>query len=117
MKYVRLFVSGILLVFSALSAAAQDKPNIVLIFMDNYGWGEPGFNGGGVIRGAATPAMDALAAEGLVDPGETTNVLFPNSWVPVVVLPQLGRHAASLRAFPRIHPGTPDPYNLPKNSQ
>jgi arylsulfatase len=30
-------------------AAAQDKPNIVLVFMDNFGWGEPGFNGGGII--------------------------------------------------------------------
>ena len=44
---------------------AQEKPNIVLVFMDNFGWGEPGFNGGGIIRGAATPRLDQLAAEGL----------------------------------------------------
>ena len=44
---------------------AQEKPNIVLVFMDNFGWGEPGFNGGGIIRGAATPRIDQLAAEGL----------------------------------------------------
>jgi arylsulfatase len=44
---------------------AKSKPNIVLIFLDNFGWGEPGFNGGGIIRGAATPRMDKLAAEGL----------------------------------------------------
>jgi arylsulfatase len=51
---------------SCLPAAhAQDKPNIVLVFMDNFGWGEPGFNGGGVIRGATTPRIDGLAAEGL----------------------------------------------------
>ena len=59
-----------LLVFAsltALSAAAetQDKPNIVLVFMDNFGWGEPGFNGGGIIRGAKTPRLDKLASEGL----------------------------------------------------
>jgi|GEM_PF-2278103 len=24
------------------TAIAQDKPNIVLVFMDNFGWGEPG---------------------------------------------------------------------------
>jgi arylsulfatase len=53
----------ILLLFS--SAYAQDKPNIVLVFLDNFGWGEPGFNGGGVIRGAPTPRMDTLADEGL----------------------------------------------------
>ncbi len=46
-------------------AFAQDKPNIVLVFMDNFGWGEPGFNGGGIIRGAATPRLDKLASEGL----------------------------------------------------
>ncbi len=51
---------------SCLSAAhAEDKPNIVLVFMDNFGWGEPGFNGGGIVRGAPTPRLDQLAAEGL----------------------------------------------------
>ena len=47
------------------TAIARDKPNIVLVFLDNFGWGEPGFNGGGIIRGAATPHMDKLADEGL----------------------------------------------------
>jgi len=47
------------------SVEGQEKPNIVLIFMDNFGWGEPGFNGGGIVRGAATPRMDQLAKEGL----------------------------------------------------
>ena len=45
--------------------AQETKPNILLIFMDNFGWGEPGFNGGGIIRGAATPSLDSLAADGL----------------------------------------------------
>jgi arylsulfatase len=40
---------------------AQEKPNIILVFMDNFGWGEPGFNGGGIIRGAATPRLDQIA--------------------------------------------------------
>ena len=46
-------------------AQAKDQPNIVLVFMDNFGWGEPGFNGGGIIRGAPTPRLDQLAAEGI----------------------------------------------------
>ena len=46
-------------------AVAQERPNVVLVFMDNFGWGEPGFNGGGVTRGAATPRLDRLAEEGL----------------------------------------------------
>ena len=53
------------MVFLPFTAIAQDKPNIVLVFMDNFGWGEPGFNGGGIIRGAPTPRMDSLAEEGL----------------------------------------------------
>ena len=54
-----------LLLLSGSAATAQDKPNIVLVFMDNFGWGEPGFNGGGIIRGTVTPRLDQLAAEGL----------------------------------------------------
>ena len=48
-----------------VTSIAQEQPNIVLVFMDNFGWGEPGFNGGGITRGAATPRLDGLAAEGL----------------------------------------------------
>lgn len=58
-------VSILLLCLSSSIAFVQDKPNIVLVFLDNFGWGEPGFNGGGIIRGAATPRLDQLAAEGL----------------------------------------------------
>lgn len=47
------------------TSEAQDKPNIVLVFMDNFGWGEPGFNGRGIVRGAPTPRLDKLASEGL----------------------------------------------------
>ena len=58
-----LFTCAFLLGFPA--AHAQGKPNVVLVFMDNFGWDEPGFNGGGIIRGAPTPRLDQLAAEGL----------------------------------------------------
>jgi arylsulfatase len=44
--------------------AQSEKPNIVLVFLDNFGWGEPGFNGGGIVRGAPTPRLDKLASEG-----------------------------------------------------
>jgi arylsulfatase len=47
------------------SAFAQDKPNIVFVFMDNFGYGELGVYGGGITRGGATPRIDALAAEGI----------------------------------------------------
>jgi len=58
-------LTALVLAASIPSAPAETKPNIVLVFLDNFGWGEPGFNGGGIIRGAATPRMDKLAAEGL----------------------------------------------------
>ena len=65
MGILRALAFTLLLSVFGQTAAAQDKPNIVLVFMDNFGWGEPGFNGGGIIRGAATPQLDTLAAEGL----------------------------------------------------
>jgi len=43
----------------------QSKPNIVLILMDNLGYGELGVYGGGILRGAPTPRIDKLASEGL----------------------------------------------------
>lgn len=52
-------------VFVCTNASAQDKPNIVLIFMDNFGYGELGVYGGGITRGGATPRIDALAEEGM----------------------------------------------------
>ena len=44
------------------------------------------------------------------DPGETQNVLFPETWVPKAALGQLGRHIVSLKTHPPIKPGTKDPY-------
>ncbi|WP_426235401.1 arylsulfatase [Pararhizobium sp. DWP1-1-3] len=41
------------------------KPNIVFVLMDNLGYGEVGVYGGGITRGAPTPRIDKLAAEGL----------------------------------------------------
>ena len=59
-------LASLLIPFASLclpgQAVAQEKPNIVLVFMDNFGWGEPGFNGGGIIRGTPTPRLDALAS-------------------------------------------------------
>ena len=45
--------------------AQTGKPNIVLINMDNFGYGELGVYGGGILRGGATPRIDKLATEGM----------------------------------------------------
>jgi len=45
-------------------AQTEGKPNIVYILVDNLGMGELGAYGGGILRGAETPSIDQLAAEG-----------------------------------------------------
>ena len=42
----------------------DERPNIVFFFWDNFGWGELGCYGGGVLRGAPTPRIDGLASQG-----------------------------------------------------
>jgi arylsulfatase A-like enzyme len=48
-----------------VSKGNATQPNIVFILWDNLGWGEVGCYGGVERRGAATPRIDGLAAEGL----------------------------------------------------
>ncbi len=50
---------------AALKRQHGHAPNIILVFMDDVGWGDPGIYGGGIAVGAATPNMDRLAREGL----------------------------------------------------
>ena len=45
------------------AAQPSPRPNIVLIVPDNLGWGEVGAYGS--VRGAATPRLDRLAAQGI----------------------------------------------------
>ena len=51
--------------FISSSVWAEDKPNVIIMLVDNLGWGELGVYGGGELRGAPTPNLDNLAAEGL----------------------------------------------------
>ena len=43
---------------------SDKQPNIIVFFWDNFGWGELGCYGGGVLRGAPTPRIDQFCAEG-----------------------------------------------------
>ncbi|MCC6316585.1 MAG: sulfatase-like hydrolase/transferase [Gemmatimonadaceae bacterium] len=45
------------------AAQAPRRPNIVLMFPDNLGWGEVGAYGG--VRGVPTPNIDSIAAQGI----------------------------------------------------
>ena len=66
---MKIIIKGVLIALilacAVTIAHAAEKPNIVLIFMDNFGYGELGVYGGGITRGAPTPRIDTLAAEGI----------------------------------------------------
>jgi hypothetical protein len=47
------------------NAVCQEKPNVVIMLVDNLGWGELGVYGGGILRGAETPRLDQPTAEDL----------------------------------------------------
>ncbi len=49
-----------------VNAQEEKKPNILLILLDNTGWGDFGAYGGGELRGAPSPHIDKLAREGLL---------------------------------------------------
>src|SRR5262245_61258715 len=59
-----LLCSCLLLTLAALRPAAGDRPpNILLIYADDLGWGDVGFNGRTEWK---TPHLDRLASEGTV---------------------------------------------------
>ncbi|MEM1413224.1 MAG: sulfatase-like hydrolase/transferase, partial [Pseudomonadota bacterium] len=62
---LRLLATLVLLIPLIAQSDEPPRPNIVLVVMDNFGWGEVGAYGGGVLRGAPTPRIDSIAAEGL----------------------------------------------------
>ena len=51
---------------AAQAQKAGKKPNIMIFLLDDVGWMDPGFNGGGIAVGNDTPTMDKLAGEGLL---------------------------------------------------
>jgi hypothetical protein len=62
----KLVLSLFLCISSSIIFASEkvDQPNIILILMDNFGYGEIGVYGGGALRGAPTPNVDSLATDG-----------------------------------------------------
>jgi arylsulfatase len=79
------------------------KPNIVLVLADNLGWGELGCYGGGALRGAPTPRIDALAQQGL----RLTNFNVESDCVPTRAALMTGRHAIRTGAFQSLPQGVP----------
>jgi arylsulfatase len=51
---------------AALEERTGKKPNIMVFLLDDVGYADFGFNGGGIAVGNPTPEVDALAAQGLI---------------------------------------------------
>ncbi len=80
------------------------KPrNIVLVLADNLGWGELGCYGGGALRGAPTPRIDALASEGM----RFTNFNVESDCVPTRSALMTGRHPIRTGALQSVPAGLP----------
>lgn len=65
MKKTFKLLGALALLINMHLASAESKPNIVLILLDNTGWGDFGPYGGGELRGAPSPSIDSLAQQGL----------------------------------------------------
>lgn len=81
----------------------EHRPNIVLIVADNLGWGELGCYGGGALRGAPTPHIDRLAAEGLL----LQNFNVESDCVPTRSALMSGRHPIRTGCLQSVPPGLP----------
>lgn len=56
-----LMLVSVIVLFSG-ATSADDRPNVILIFVDDMGYGDVGFNGA---KGPKTPNIDRMAAEGM----------------------------------------------------
>jgi arylsulfatase len=83
--------------------ATTRRPNIVLVLADNLGWGELGCYGGGALRGAPTPRIDTLAAEGL----RCLNFNVESDCVPTRSALMTGRHPIRTGALQSVPAGLP----------
>lgn len=81
----------------------SSPPNIVLIVADNLGWGELGCYGGGALRGAPTPRIDALARQGLL----LQNFNVESDCVPTRSALMTGRHPIRTGCLQSVPPGLP----------
>ena len=82
---------------------SRASPNIVLILADNLGWGELGCYGGGALRGAPTPHIDALAKQGTL----LQNFNVESDCVPTRSALMTGRHPIRTGCLQSVPPGLP----------
>jgi len=110
LKYIRfmripvyLFVLIVSVPLALAAPGSDSKPNVVLVLMDNFGYGEPGVYGGGEIRGAPTPNIDSIAHEGFM----LTNYNVDAECTPSRATLMTGRYAIRTRLQPGAPPQDP----------
>ena len=86
-----------------MNTPMNTQPNVILILADNLGWGELGCYGGGAIRGAPTPRIDALALEGT----RFLNFNVESDCVPTRSALMTGRHPIRTGAIQSVPAGLP----------
>jgi arylsulfatase len=96
--FLPLYILPFMLASSFVGAA--NKPNIVLVLMDNFGYGEVGVYGGGILRGAPTPRIDSIAAEGF----QLTNYNVEAECTPSRAALMTGRYGIRTRQRPEGPP-------------
>lgn len=62
MRHTFTLLTALLLTLSSLAAAENNKPNIVFIYADDWGWGDLSCHGNTWLK---TPNLDKLASEGI----------------------------------------------------
>ena len=86
-----------------MTVKPEKKLNIVLVLADNLGWGELGCYGGGALRGAPTPRIDALAQTGM----KFLNFNVESDCVPTRSALMTGRHPIRTGAVQSVPAGLP----------
>jgi len=56
----KIILAYLFLLICVPTAYAADKPNVIIMLVDNLGWGELGVYGGGVLRGAETSKTNQI---------------------------------------------------------
>ncbi len=100
MRVVLSSVFWLFLLWPAAVASAQEKPNIVYILVDNWGWGDIAVQGGTV----PTPRIDRLASEGM----RLTNFNVQNQCTPTRSALHTGRLPIRSGTQKVAAPGEPD---------
>jgi arylsulfatase A-like enzyme len=100
MKYFHQSLILICLCLFALQGSADNRPNIIYILVDNWGWGDLSVQGGNI----PTPNIDKLAGEGL----RLTNFNVQNQCTPTRSALHTGRYPIRSGTYKVPAPGEPD---------